>query len=85
VVRTLKLPIGRQLYAISAECPPFARRRYRHSHGIGPGSIPCKAIFEAAKSAGVKLYFVEQEQAFEDMPPLEAIKADYDHLHCINA
>jgi sugar phosphate isomerase/epimerase len=46
---------------------------------LGRGKINYKPIFEAAKIAGIKHYFVEQE-AFPDAPPFEAIKIDCDYL-----
>ena len=46
---------------------------------LGRGKIDYKPIFEAAKVAHIKHYFVEQE-AFPDAPPFEAIKIDCDYL-----
>jgi sugar phosphate isomerase/epimerase len=46
---------------------------------LGRGKINYKPIFEAAKIAHIKHYFVEQE-AFPDAPPFEAIKIDCDYL-----
>ena len=46
---------------------------------LGRGKIDYKPIFEAAKLAHIKHYFVEQE-AFPDAPPFEAIKIDCDFL-----
>jgi len=46
---------------------------------LGRGKMNYKPIFEAAKIAGIKHYFVEQE-AFPDAPPFEAIKIDCDYL-----
>jgi sugar phosphate isomerase/epimerase len=42
---------------------------------MGRGSIDYKAIFAAAKDAPIRHIFVEQE-AFPDMPAMEALKAD---------
>ena len=50
---------------------------------IGKGKIDWKAVFEAAKKAKIKYYFVEQEPPFSEMPPLEAIKVSYDYLHAL--
>lgn len=59
----------------------------RHGHGfefptaeLGRGQIDWKRIFAVAPKAGVKHYYVEQE-SFPDMPPMAAIKADYQYLH----
>ena len=48
---------------------------------LGRGSIAYQAIFKAAKQAGVRYYFVEQEPPFREMPVLEAIKTDFEYLH----
>jgi len=45
---------------------------------LGRGTIDYRPIFEAAKKADLKHYFVEQEEF--DMPPLEAIKIDADYM-----
>lgn len=50
---------------------------------IGKGKIDWKAVFEAAKKAKIKYYFVEQEPPFSEMPPLEAIKISYNYLHAL--
>jgi sugar phosphate isomerase/epimerase len=47
---------------------------------IGRGILDWPAIFKAAKRAGVKGYFVEQEPPFA-RPPLEELKASYEYLH----
>jgi sugar phosphate isomerase/epimerase len=46
---------------------------------LGRGKIDYKPIFEAAKGARIKHYFVEQE-GFPDASPFEAIKIDCDYL-----
>jgi sugar phosphate isomerase/epimerase len=46
---------------------------------VGSGSIDWKNVFEAAKQAGVKRYYVEQDTT--ERPPLEAIKISYVFLH----
>ncbi|HXJ93988.1 MAG TPA: sugar phosphate isomerase/epimerase [Terriglobia bacterium] len=46
---------------------------------LGRGKIDYKPIFQAAKVAHIKHYFVEQE-AFPDAPVFEAIKIDCDYL-----
>jgi sugar phosphate isomerase/epimerase len=46
---------------------------------LGRGSIDYKSIFAAAKKARVKHIFVEQE-AFPDLPEMEAMKANADWL-----
>ena len=45
---------------------------------LGRGTIDYRPIFEAAKKADLKHYFVEQEEF--GMPPLEAIKIDADYM-----
>ena len=47
---------------------------------IGAGNIDWKRLFEAAKQASIKHYFVEHEGKM-DHPPLEAIKISYDYIH----
>lgn len=47
---------------------------------IGNGALDWPRIFAAAKAAGVKGYFVEQEPPYA-RPPLEEIKISYDYLH----
>jgi sugar phosphate isomerase/epimerase len=46
---------------------------------LGRGTIDYHKIFEAAKDAHIKYYFVEQEQF--DMPAFEALKIDADYMH----
>jgi sugar phosphate isomerase/epimerase len=48
---------------------------------MGHGSIDYRPIFAAAKKAGVRHYFVEQEQF--DMPPMESLKLDADYMHAL--
>jgi sugar phosphate isomerase/epimerase len=50
---------------------------------VGKGKIDWKAVFEAAKKAQIKHYFVEQEPPFSEMPPLRAVKVSYDYLHAL--
>jgi len=54
----------------------------RVSTVLGKGTIDYKPIFAAAKKAGIKHYFVEQE-AF-DGDPLQELKEDYEYLHAIH-
>lgn len=49
---------------------------------IGSGALDWPRIFKAAKAAGVKGYFVEQEPPFA-RPPLEEIRASYEYLHAL--
>ena len=51
---------------------------------LGHGVVDYKPIFAAAKKAGLKHYFVEQEGPFARMDPLQAAKVDYDYLHSID-
>jgi sugar phosphate isomerase/epimerase len=51
-----------------------------HGTEIGHGTLDWPRIFKAAKSSGVKGYFVEQEPPYA-RPPLEEIKISYDYLH----
>jgi sugar phosphate isomerase/epimerase len=46
---------------------------------VGRGSIDWKKVFQAAKKARVKHYYVEQDTT--ERPPLEAIKISRDYLH----
>jgi sugar phosphate isomerase/epimerase len=46
---------------------------------VGHGSIDWKKVFQAAKRAKVKRYYVEQDTT--ERPPLEAIKISRDFLH----
>ncbi len=48
---------------------------------LGKGTIDYKPIFAAAKKAGIKHYFVEQEEF--DGAPLEELAADYQYLHAM--
>jgi len=45
---------------------------------LGQGTMDYRPIFEAAKRAEIKHYFVEQEGF--DMPPLEALKIDEEYM-----
>lgn len=49
---------------------------------MGRGSIDYKSIFAAAKKAHLRHIFVEQE-AFPDMPAMEALKTDADWIRAI--
>ena len=51
---------------------------------LGRGVIDYAPIFAAAAKAGLKHYFVEQEDPFARMPPLQAAKIDYDYLHALD-
>jgi sugar phosphate isomerase/epimerase len=53
-----------------------------HSTELGRGSIDYVPLMAAAKH--VEHYFIEQEE-FEDMPALEAIKVDADYMHKMKA
>ncbi len=46
---------------------------------VGRGSIDWSKVFEAARGAGVKRYYVEQDTT--QRPPLESIKISRDYLH----
>ena len=59
---------------------PSLKGEDAHSTELGRGTIDWKKVFDAAKHASIKHYFVEQEQPFTDMPALEAIKVNYDYL-----
>jgi sugar phosphate isomerase/epimerase len=48
---------------------------------LGRGTVDYKPILAAAKQAGVKHYFAEQEGPFSRMSQLEAAKVAYDYLH----
>jgi sugar phosphate isomerase/epimerase len=50
---------------------------------VGKGIVDWKAVFQAAKSAKIKHYFVEQEPPFSEMPAIDAIKVSYDYLHSL--
>ena len=51
---------------------------------LGRGVVDYKAIFAAAKKAGLKHYFAEQEGPFSRMSQLEAARVDYAFLHGLN-
>jgi sugar phosphate isomerase/epimerase len=46
---------------------------------VGLGTIDFAKIFEAQKKAGLKYYFVEQDDCY-DRDPLDSIKISYDYL-----
>lgn len=50
---------------------------------VGNGVIDWKRVFTAAKIAGIRGYYVEQEPPFTAHPPLVAIKISYDYLHSL--
>jgi sugar phosphate isomerase/epimerase len=45
---------------------------------VGSGSLDFPAILKAAPAAGVKHYFVEQDQTAGD--PIESIRKSFDYL-----
>jgi hypothetical protein len=45
---------------------------------LGKGTQDYRPVFEAAKKANIKHYFIEQEAY--DIPPLEALKIDADYM-----
>ena len=45
---------------------------------LGRGTLDYRPVFEAAKKANIKHYFVEQEEF--DLPPMEALKIDADYM-----
>lgn len=51
---------------------------------LGRGTVDYRPILAAAKQAGVKHYFAEQEGPFSRMSQLEAAQVAYDYLHSIN-
>jgi len=51
---------------------------------LGHGVVDYKPIFAAAKKAGLRHYFAEQEGPFARMTALEAARVDYDYLHSID-
>jgi sugar phosphate isomerase/epimerase len=50
---------------------------------LGRGVVDYKPIFAAAKKAGLRHYFVEQEGPFSRMNELQAARVDYDYLHAM--
>ncbi len=53
----------------------------RVSTELGHGTVDYRPIFKAAKNAGIRHCFVEQEKF--DIPPLEALKIDYEYMHAL--
>jgi sugar phosphate isomerase/epimerase len=53
----------------------------RISTVLGKGTIDYKPIFQAAKKAGIRHYFVEQETF--DGDPMDELKEDYQYLHAM--
>ncbi|WP_216841036.1 sugar phosphate isomerase/epimerase [Acidobacterium sp. S8] len=60
---------------------PGSQPSERHSTVLGKGTVDYKPIFAAAKTAGVKHYFVEQEEF--DGDALDELKQDYQYLHAM--
>jgi sugar phosphate isomerase/epimerase len=58
------------------ELPPPAFR------DLGNGAVDIPAVLRAAERAGVKHYFVEQDETPGD--PLESLRASYDYLESLN-
>jgi sugar phosphate isomerase/epimerase len=56
--------------APTLEPPPAAE--------LGRGTLDYRLVFEAAKKANIKHYFVEQEEF--DLPPMESLKIDADYM-----
>jgi len=56
--------------ASTLEPPPAAE--------LGRGTLDYRPVFEAAKRANIKHYFVEQEEF--DLPPMESLKIDADYM-----
>ncbi len=52
---------------------------------LGRGSLDLLPIVEAARKAGVRHFYVEQEPPYTEMPPLEAAAVDYKALHSLLA
>ena len=50
---------------------------------LGHGVVDYKPIFAAAKAAGLKHYFVEQEGPFSRMNPLRSAQVDFEYLRSI--
>jgi sugar phosphate isomerase/epimerase len=50
---------------------------------LGHGVIDYRPIFAAAKKAGLRHYFAEQEGPFSRMNQLEAAKVAYEYLHAL--
>jgi len=51
---------------------------------LGRGTVDYKPILAAAKRAGIKHYFAEQEGPFSRMSSLEAARVNYDYLRSLN-
>jgi sugar phosphate isomerase/epimerase len=56
--------------ASNLEPPPAAE--------LGRGTLDYRPVFEAAKKANIKHYFVEQEEF--NLPPMESLKIDADYM-----
>jgi sugar phosphate isomerase/epimerase len=48
---------------------------------VGQGTIDWKRIFAAARTGGMKHFFVEQDEC--EQPPLEAVRLSYEYLHSL--
>ena len=66
-------------FKMTAEVTPAAPPP---STELGRGTIDYRPIFEAAKKAGIKHAFVEQEQF--DMAPMEALRIDAEYMSKIS-
>ena len=51
---------------------------------LGHGVVDYKPIFAAARKAGLRHYFAEQEGPFARMDQLQAAQVDYDYLHSMD-
>ncbi len=68
-IKDLKAPVAGK--------PPIERT----STVLGKGTIDYKPIFEAAKKANIKHYFVEQEEF--DGDPIAELREDFNYLHAL--
>jgi sugar phosphate isomerase/epimerase len=68
---------------VKADAGAAASPGMRVGTELGQGSIDYKPIFIAAKTQGLKYYFVEQEGPFTHMSPMDAAKASFDYLHSL--
>jgi sugar phosphate isomerase/epimerase len=57
----------------------FPRTAFRD---VGNGVIDIPAVLKAAQSAGVKHYFVEQDQT--PGAPIDSLRQSYEYLHKLN-
>ena len=63
--------------------PTAAEKVTMQGAELGRGVVDYKPIFAAAKAAGLKHYFAEQEGPFSRMTQLQAAQVAYDYLHAI--